>query len=450
MLIVAGLGASALLGAALAQSLPLGMAAVLGAAYLPIVLLSPPAALALWAGVIAIEFLPITSVGPKVAGLLVLGAWVAVMVGRRLEGERPFALARRPLAVTTALVLWLTLTFLWAANTGLAGSRVWEWFVALATFAVCATLPRTERDTRLLLVGFVGGAVLSVIIGLAQSGIETSATALESSSGTEGRLTGGSADPNYLAAGLVPAIVLAGGAMLVIQDRLLRLGLGVGAAICTLGLIATQSRGGLVAAVLAILCALAIARGHRMQVVGVVLMVLAVGGWWLAANPAAVQRIVATDDGGTGRTELWRVAYRVWEDNPVIGVGLNNYAEVARSYARKSGPLEFGELVAERRILVHNGYLQLLSEAGVIGLLLFLAAVGAAMRAAWLAARRFAALGDEAWAGLARTVIIAQVGALGAQLFISYVQDKRLWIVLALGPVLLAVAAARERRGALA
>lgn len=447
---VAAVVSSLLLGVVLARSLPLGVAGIMAALYTPIVLVSLPAALALWAGVIAIEFLPVTSVGPKLAGLMVLAAWVAVMSSRRMAGERPFRIARVPIALVALLVVWLTITFLWARDAGQVGTRVWEWYVALAVFAVCATAPRLRSDVRLLVLGFVGGAFVSVVVGFADTGLHTSATALESSAGVEGRLVGGSGDPNYLAAGLVPAIALAGGAMIVFRNTLLRLGLVVAAAVCALGLFATQSRGGLVAAAAALVCALFVARGHRMQVVGIVAMLVAVGLWWAAANPAAVERILETDDGGTGRSELWRVAWNVWEDNPVIGVGLNNYVEVSHEYARQAGSLEFGELIAERRILVHNGYLQMLAEAGVIGLLLFLAVIAAAVRAAWLAARRFDRLGDRAFAGLARTVIIAQVGALAAAFFLSYAQDKRLWILLALGPALLAIAHGRARQGGVA
>jgi hypothetical protein len=69
------------------------------------------------------------------------------------------------------------------------------------------------------------------------------------------------------------------------------------------------------------------------------------------------------------------------------------------------------------------------------------------MRATWMASRSFERLRDPALASLARATLIAQIGALSAATFISDYYDKRVWILLALGPALLAVAWRGERGG---
>ena len=38
------------------------------------------------------------------------------------------------------------------------------------------------------------------------------------------------------------------------------------------------------------------------------------------------------DSSGTGRTALWTVAWRITEDHPVAGVGLDNFIEQAPKY----------------------------------------------------------------------------------------------------------------------
>ncbi|MGH3994209.1 MAG: hypothetical protein ACRDSN_17320, partial [Pseudonocardiaceae bacterium] len=63
-----------------------------------------------------------------------------------------------------------------------------------------------------------------------------------------------------------------------------------------------------------------------------------------------------------------------------------------------------------------------------------------------LAGRRFEALGRADLEALARAVLVGAIGMLAASFFISAGVDKRLWILLALGPALLAVAEAERQR----
>jgi O-antigen ligase len=92
--------------------------------------------------------------------------------------------------------------------------------------------------------------------------------------------------------------------------------------------------------------------------------------------------------------------------------------------------------------LVHNTYLQLLAETGVIGLGLFLALIGMCFVAALRAARAFQRAGSLALAALAQSVVIAQVGFLVSMFFLSIGTDLRLWLLLGLGPALAAIARA--------
>jgi hypothetical protein len=84
---------------------------------------------------------------------------------------------------------------------------------------------------------------------------------------------------------------------------------------------------------------------------------------------------------------------------------------------------------------------------GAIGLALFLFVAAACIRAAVKAARAFERLGMQGPAGLARSVVLGAVGLLSASFFISNATDKRLWVLLALGPALAGIAARAEARG---
>jgi hypothetical protein len=96
---------------------------------------------------------------------------------------------------------------------------------------------------------------------------------------------------------------------------------------------------------------------------------------------------------------------------------------------------------------VHNTYLELLTETGVVGLGLFLAVIVASPGAAWKPAPIFERRGDQALGTLSRGVFVAAAGVLEAAVFVSLGSDPVLWLLLALGPALLAVAARLPHNG---
>ncbi len=64
------------------------------------------------------------------------------------------------------------------------------------------------------------------------------------------------------------------------------------------------------------------------------------------------------DTSSMGRIDTWKVAIRMWNDNPIIGVGGRNFFPMAARYT------------SHVRV-THNTYFQILSEEGLLGIVFF-------------------------------------------------------------------------------
>jgi O-antigen ligase len=126
--------------------------------------------------------------------------------------------------------------------------------------------------------------------------------------------------------------------------------------------------------------------------------------------------------------------------HPFFGVGLAQFPEVSPHYVLQPGALNYVNLIIEKHIVVHNIYLQLWAEDGIVGLLLFLGLIAISLAAGWRATRLFDAQGDVDMSALARGAILALVGMLTASFFLSNLEAGQLWILLALGPAMAAMA----------
>ena len=69
------------------------------------------------------------------------------------------------------------------------------------------------------------------------------------------------------------------------------------------------------------------------------------------------------------RTTLWRTGWVMFADNPVLGVGAGNYLERYSDYVEMYPELYLGH----DRYSVHNSYLKVMAESGIIGLIAFMA-----------------------------------------------------------------------------
>ena len=164
------------------------------------------------------------------------------------------------------------------------------------------------------------------------------------------------------------------------------------------GIVATESRTGLIALVATPLLALFVPRladrlGWRIlplyvlgtaAIVVIVLAIPSVGDPALERNTTLSQ--IESEETWNGRESNWQGALDVIASQPILGVGAGNYAEVAMNYSETVQAHSVRK--AEVAGATHNIVLGVASELGLVGLILFLVMVFLAFKTAWLIAQR--------------------------------------------------------------
>jgi O-antigen ligase len=417
-------------------SIAQAVAVVLAAAYLGLVFIDLAAAIAVWAGLLFIAHLSVLRFGPTTIEILLVIGWLGTAGTRRAR----LPVLREHRLLIAAIVLcatWLTISIIWAENPGKAATSAGYWWQAALAFAIVATTIVRPRDVHMVAVAFVIGAVVSVALGLFGIGGPTNALRAEA---VGSRLVGGGGDPNDQAAAFLAAMFVAGGLVGASRRPAARIVFSLALAFITVGLFATESRGGVLALTFAIVAAFVLLPHQRARVLGWAMIAAAGLATYLQFRPGALSRLTQFGGGGSGRVDEWTVAWRIFRGHPLIGIGLDNFTVVEPRFALQPGKLSDVRVVAETPGLVHNTYLQLLVETGAIGLIAVLIVAFCSLRATWLAARRFDALGRTDYANLARAVLIGTIGMLAANFFLTNGNNFELWILFALGPVMLTLA----------
>jgi O-antigen ligase len=436
--------AAIVIGIAIAADLRIGLALALGLLAAVLLVYRPTWAVIGFVPLVFLEAVPALNLAGKAVGFLIAVAWLGAVRSGQLDIRPAVQRHRRLFELLALLVIWLCLSSLWATDVGAVFSALWRWVLVALLYVILSTWLADRRLLVRFAAAFVIGAVLAVGVGIASGMSEANPNG-----GVDSRLEGGAGDPNFLAAGLVPAMIIAVGLIPSLKQPLARVGCVVAILICALGIGASQSRGGLIALFVALVLALVLLRGVRIYALLLCLGVIGFGAIYFVLTPTAWERVTQHEgNGGSGREDLWKVAWKATEQQPVEGVGLQNYEAVAKNFTRDVGPLHDVRKIAEEPHLVHNTYLEALVDTGIVGLGLFLAVIIGSCMAMWRAARIFERLGESEMELLARCVLVGTLAMASAAFFVSAGVDKRLWMLFALGPALLLVAEAGRRRGA--
>lgn len=373
---LAGIGLSALVtGAMMAgSSILLLVSSVIP---LAVALLSPMVGLIVLASVAPLP--RPTIVPPPGIWVVMIGAIIAGLI-LRLPIDRPRL--RRPsaeLLLTGAFLAYLGTHIIGGAldgGTNIAGrgltdslQRQTDLATGLLAFAVALVVLRDRSPWPLVAALLVSAGVAASSALLPMVGIEGIFDNVADPVTIASRAAGFFFDPNYFAAYLAAAATLGLACATFVTSRKLRGLLIVAAAAYSIALVATLSRGGLLALAAGLLT-VAFVRSRKAGVVALCLLVLL----FILAYPlfsdarfgesgtmAGVG--LTTQLESAGRIGTWLAGIDLFWSSPVFGVGFGQYVE-----ASSAG------------IAPHNWYIGVLAEGGIVGFGLWMLLIGAMLR----------------------------------------------------------------------
>ncbi|MBV9056201.1 MAG: O-antigen ligase family protein [Candidatus Eremiobacteraeota bacterium] len=297
---------------------------------------------------------------------VLLGVLAALATYRGIPAMLRSAPARLILGALLLYCVACALTLLDAVHRGPAVRETLKAFEYAVLFATAFAAYRIDPDDAPIVVATAVAAIAVALSALAQE-IAGAPSGLYVGAAIVPRVAGLLEGPNQLSAYCAIATAALGAWALVRRDALLE---GALALIVCADLL-TFSRAGLFG--LAIVAAVLFAVGGksalsalRSAVAGAAFGALGCAWWIVYAHTPGVLRVSLQPSlyaGGVGnRNELWRAAWAMWREHPLLGVGAGNYeVELAR----------FG--VPGVRTHANSWYLQSLAEGGVV---LFLATLG--------------------------------------------------------------------------
>ncbi|HET7153594.1 MAG TPA: O-antigen ligase family protein, partial [Candidatus Kapabacteria bacterium] len=203
--------------------------------------------------------------------------------------------------------------------------------------------------------------------------------------------------------------------------------------------IAAFSRGTWYAALATAIPLIFIARGTKIRaiILGTVAVVI-LGGIFI---PQFNQRVVAeegNDNASSDREVYWQVAYHIWQDHPILGIGADNWDLFYPRYK----PTETTAILSNPDH-PHNEYLNVLTSSGIFGLAAYLWMWVALLWAGLKALRREQ---DTFYRGLITGGMAALVCVLIAQLtqdiFHDFTDQLTWWFIT--GLVLVAIERSRN------
>ncbi|MGB0387045.1 MAG: O-antigen ligase family protein [Ardenticatenaceae bacterium] len=252
------------------------------------------------------------------------------------------------------------------------------------------------------------------------------------------RISGSIGEPNFYAQTLLPLVALAFERMCNEKGRLRRLLAAWALVACVLAIIFTFSRGALVA-LAAMVAMMIVLRPPRPKEFLVALLIILPA---LPFVPAQyVERVTTLIDvlpgmntdprsevSFRGRTSELIAGWMMFSDNPLFGVGLNNYPVHYQDYARRIGL----ETRREPRA-PHSLYIEVMAELGFFGIVTFGALLWNMFHGIHLARKMCRRVGLVEYGNLVTGVGVGLMGYLTAAIFLHAAYPRFWWVLVGVG-----------------
>lgn len=328
------------------------------------------------------------------------------------------------------IVTWSVVTIPAALFPGVAAKAFMDGFSKVcALYVVLVLAVRGLPDVRRLSMTFAWGGVAYCLYVVAMGRMTAAGD----------RVTGFSTsgyDPNDYAAyavACVPFMLLLLGRRESPWRRVSAVG---GLGVLMMGIVLSGSRGGFVALIAAVLAMLwrfdALSRAWRFGGVALgaaVIVAFANDAWWdrMATLLAPSKDYNATED--VGRTKTWLRGLGYFAQRPITGVGAENFSVAEGTLNPLLARERYG--IGVQRLAPHNSYLQMITELGLPGIVLFLTAITTSFVALRDGMRRLAPL-DPMARPLGHALVASLVGMYVSAFFLSHAYSAMVYASFAL------------------
>lgn len=407
---------------------------------------------------VLIEFHGVPSVAKAYLPVL-----LALIAFEWFTGRRRMYLSPAAAVVVVVYALILSMSWYYASDPARVTAAYSAFLKNVALALAIAVLAARPDHFRAAIWGILLGALflgsLSVIKALTGSasdfaGFAQSAVPYVHDEGTSSRFSGPLHDPNFYAQFMLIGAAVAFERAMSERHPALR-GLAVAAlAVALAAVVLTYSRGALIALAIMLPFALYCLRNQRRFLLVAVLAGVAVlpvlPAGYVERALAAVPLLGITVDGMQspdvsirGRMGEMMVAWQMFLDHPLWGVGYNNYEEYFQQYSLALDQIPRGEGRP-----AHSLYLEIASERGLVGILSFLALLtylGYAMTNGWRSLQR---AGDTDTARMVAGLGVGMLGYLAAATFLHDAYPRFMWLVFGLALAVPGLLRQADRDGA--
>lgn len=254
------------------------------------------------------------------------------------------------------------------------------------------------------------------------------------------RVAGPIGDPNFYCQILIVLVPLAINRMANEKPIILKILAAFALLVITLSIVFTYSRGGFFALLVALII-LGLYQPPRisltLSMVGVALIII------MMLPPSFIDRMgtvtglisgnvdIRSEVSFRGRASEYIVAWEMFSDHPILGVGKNNYPLLYQDYSKRIG-LDPRTTPREP----HNLYLEVAAETGILGLLVFALVIYFVFRSTIKARKKFKEIGDLDTYQLIGAFSAGFVGYLTAALFIHSAYPRYFWLLVGIAMAL--------------